>query len=92
MKYLGTITQVRGGKSGMTLVIETDMGLRGVEMDRELWRAIMTDFKLGQADDVVGWEVAYDPAHGDLEIVGPSAADDASTDAETDADGDEAET
>lgn len=76
MKYSGVITQVRRSKNSVTLVIDTAMGLRGVEMDRELWQTIMTDFKLGQADDVVGWEVEYDPAHGDLEIVGPAAVDD----------------
>jgi hypothetical protein len=76
MKTKGIITQVRQGKGGVTLVIETEMGLRGVEMDRALWRTIMADFRLVQADDVLGWEVEYDPAHGDLEIVGSVAEED----------------
>ena len=71
MKYDGVITGVQRSKGGVTLVVETEMGLRGITLDPDLWRTIMADFKLGQADDVLGWAVEYDPAHGDLEIVGP---------------------
>lgn len=72
MKYEGTITRVQRARDGVTLIVETVMGLRGVELDPELWQEIMADFQLGQADDVVGWRVEYDPAHGDLEIIGPA--------------------
>lgn len=85
MKTKGIITQVRQGKGSVTLVIETEMGLRGVEMDRALWQEVMADFRLGNADEVVGWEVEYDPAHGDLEIVG-TVMEEADTDEEDEAD------
>ncbi len=85
MKTKGIITQVRQGKGGVTLVIETEMGLRGVEMDRTLWREVMADFQLAQADGVLGWEVLYDPAHGDLEIVGSVVEEDSAA-AEDDVD------
>lgn len=48
------------------------MGLRGIELDGDIWRAVMSDFRLGQAEDVIGWQVEYDPAHGDLDIIGPA--------------------
>lgn len=71
MTYEGTITRVQRGGGGVTLIVETVMGLRGIELDSATWQAIVTDFGVGQPDDVVGWRVEYDPAHGDLEIVGP---------------------
>lgn len=71
MKYEGTITRVQRARGGVTLIVETVMGLRGVELDNALWQEIVTDFRIGQADDVIGWQVEYDPAHGDLEIIGP---------------------
>lgn len=80
MKYEGTITRVQRAGGGVTLIVETVMGLRGVELDRDLWREVMADFKLGQADDMIGWQVEYDPAHGDLEIIGPAEEEEDATD------------
>lgn len=71
MKYEGTITRVQRARGGVTLIVETVMGLRGVELDNDLWQEIVADFRIGKAEDVIGWQVEYDPAHGDLEIVGP---------------------
>lgn len=71
MLVKGTISRVQRSRAGVTLIIETEMGLRGVELDRDLWIDIVRDFELIQPDDIIGWAVAYDPAHGDLEITGP---------------------
>ncbi len=76
MKYEGTILRVqRGGGGSVTLIVETAMGLRGIELDDEIWRAVVSDFRLGQVDDMIGWQVEYDPAHGDLDIIGPAEED-----------------
>jgi len=67
----GTISRVEQGRAGITLIIQTGIGLRGVEIDAELWADIARDFELTQPGDMVGWAVEYDPAYGDLEITGP---------------------
>lgn len=71
MTYEGTITRVQRGGGGVTLIVETIMGLRGIALDSATWQAIVTDFGIEQPADMVGWRVEYDPAHGDLEIAGP---------------------
>jgi hypothetical protein len=71
MKYAGTIIRIQRSRAGVTLIIETAIGLRGVELDQELWAEIQADFGLTEAHNLVGWAVAYDPAHGDLEISTP---------------------
>jgi hypothetical protein len=71
MKYDGTITEVRRSRAGVTLIIETTMGLRGVEFERDLLDEILSDFALTQDADLIGWTVEYDPAHGDLDIITP---------------------
>ncbi len=83
MKYAGTITRVQRSRTGVTLIVETEMGLRGIELDRDEWAAIRADFEVSEDEAVVGWSVEYDPAHGDLEIIGPG--DDEPDDAEDDA-------
>ena len=67
MKYTGKIIHIQHG----TLIIETALGLRGVELDPELWAAIRADFELDDPAELIGWAVEYDPAHGDLEIAAP---------------------
>lgn len=77
MKYTGTIFQVQRTRSGVTLIVKTEIGLRGVELDRDLWGQILADFKVEQDEAVIGWAVEYNPAHGDLVVTGPdTAADD----------------
>ncbi len=71
MLVKGTILRVEQGRAGLTLIIETGMGLRGVEIDAGLWADIARDFGVTQPGEMVGWPVEYDPAHGDLEITGP---------------------
>jgi hypothetical protein len=71
MRVTGTILRVEQGRAGITLIIQTGMGLRGVEIDAELWADIARDFELTGPDEMVGWAVEYDPAHGDLDITGP---------------------
>jgi hypothetical protein len=76
MKYAGRIIRVQHG----TLIIDTAMGLRGVELDKELWVQIRADFGLDAPADLIGWAVEYDPAHGDLEIAAPGTDEQAGTD------------
>lgn len=76
MKFTGIITQIRRSRSGITLLVDIGMGLRGVELDHELWDGILKDFGRAQDRDLVGWAVEYDPERGDLEITGAAGSDD----------------
>lgn len=71
MKYTGTILRVERSRGGVTVIVDTPVGLRGIELDRTLWLQILEDFDLSSDDALVGWAVEYDPAHGDLEVVAP---------------------
>lgn len=73
MKYAGTIVRIQRSRAGITLIVDTGMGLRGVELDRELWDEITRDFAVTDEKQMIGWDVEYDPAHGDLDIIGPEA-------------------
>jgi hypothetical protein len=75
MKIQGTIAEIRRSRDGITLIIDTEMGLRGVEFERELLDQIVSDFELAQDDDLIGWTVEYDPAHGDLDVMMPDDAE-----------------
>jgi hypothetical protein len=75
MKMTGTILRIQRSRSEVTLIIETPMGLRGVELERELWAQILTDFAQPADATLTGWTVEYDPAHGDLEIIAPPGND-----------------
>jgi hypothetical protein len=76
MTYSGIITRVERGRHGVTMFIDTEMGPRGVQVDRATWHEILQDSELEQGEALVGWTVEYDPAHGDLEICEPDDADD----------------
>jgi len=71
MKIGGVITRVERGRGGLVLIVRTGMGLRGVDVERAVWEAIRADYELAGEQELVGWEVEYDPEHGDLEIMGP---------------------
>ncbi len=75
MKFTGTILRVQRSRSAVTLIIETPMGLRGVELDRELWAQILIDFAQPADATLTGWTVEYDPAHDDLDIIAPLSGD-----------------
>ncbi len=75
MKYSGTIMRIQRGRDGITLIVQTSIGLRGVELDRALWDQVLADFDLEPDATLEGWFVEYDPAHGDLEIIAPSDDD-----------------
>jgi hypothetical protein len=76
MKYAGRIVRIQHG----TLIVETALGLRGVELGSELWAEIQADFELDDPADLIGWAVEYDPAHGDLEITAPGEDEQAGAD------------
>jgi hypothetical protein len=71
MKYTGTVIRIQHSKGGVTLIIETDYGPRGVQIDPGTWAAMKQDAGLNDNTAVVGWRVEYDPAHGDLELGEP---------------------
>lgn len=74
MKYAGTIVRVQHSRADVTLIVKTNMGLRGIELDRDQWAEILRDFKLEKGEGLLGWAVEYDPAYGDLEITAPASA------------------
>lgn len=82
MKYSGTITQVRRSGADLTVIIDSDIGLRGLDLDRELWQAILADFELDDPQQLVGWPVEYDPSHGALDVLDPRDDADAGDDLE----------
>lgn len=99
MKVDGTITKVQRSGGALTVIIDTAMGLRGIELERDEWQPMLDDFDLTDPAALVGWAVVYDPAHGDFELVdprddvadgapdnAPDGATDAAPDEDTDAD------
>lgn len=75
MKHTGTITRIQRSRDGITIILDTNFGLRGVELDREEWLAIVNDLGITDESDLVGWAVEYNPATGDFEIIDDSPAD-----------------
>ena len=71
MKYAATIERVERGRGGLTLFVRTQMGIRGIDVDSAVWTAIRADYDLVDEQELVGWEIEYDPEHGDLEVMGP---------------------
>lgn len=87
MKYNGTITRVVVGKGGATIILDTEIGPRGIELERPDWIRLLK--RAGQTDPnaLVGWEVEYNPGHDDLVLLDPNrAADDTDDDVDADAD------
>lgn len=80
MKYTGSIVRVQRSRAGVTLIIETPIGLRGVELDRDLWDQILADFSQPSGATLSGWSIEYDPEHGDLEIIPPPGSEPESRD------------
>ncbi|HML23086.1 MAG TPA: hypothetical protein PKD09_15640 [Aggregatilinea sp.] len=79
MRYRGTIIRTDHNRDGVTLIISTPIGMRGVELDPNLWTEIIADFELANDADLAGWRVEYDPADGDLELIGEESGDEADT-------------
>lgn len=75
MRYRGTIIRTDHNRDGVTLIISTPIGMRGVELDPGLWTEIIADFELSDDVDLSGWRVEYDPASGDLELIGEDTRD-----------------
>lgn len=86
MKYSGTITRVLVSKNGATLILDTEIGPRGIELERPDWLRLLR--RAGQTDPeaLVGWEVDYDPAHEILDLLDPNQAENDSDDEEPDDD------
>jgi hypothetical protein len=75
MKHTGTITRIQRSHDGVTIILDTNFGLRGVELDREEWSAIVNDLGVTNESDLVGQAVEYNPATGDFELIDDSPAD-----------------
>jgi hypothetical protein len=75
MKHTGTITRIQPSRDGVTIIINTNFGPRGVEFDREEWLAIVNDLSLTDESTLVGWTVEYNPATGEFEIIDDSPSD-----------------
>lgn len=74
MTYNGTITRVLVSKSGATIILDTEIGPRGIELERPDWLSLLD--RAGQTDPqaLIGWEVEYDPENDDLDLLDPSRA------------------
>ena len=77
MKVQGTIIRTDHARQGVTLIIDTPLGMRGIELEPDLWAEVVADFGLTPGADLSGWRVEYDPTRGDLELIGfePDDAD-----------------
>ena len=86
MKYSGAIKRVLVSKNGATLILDTEIGPRGIELERPDWLRLLR--RAGQTDPeaLVGWEVDYDPAHEILDLLDPNQAENDSDDEEPDDD------
>lgn len=76
MKYSGTIRRVVTTKSLTTLILDTEIGPRGIELERAEWVHLLR--RAGESDSqaLVGWEVEYDPEHDLLNLIDPGEAAD----------------
>ncbi|NLE49944.1 MAG: hypothetical protein GX613_00940 [Chloroflexi bacterium] len=84
MKYSGTITRVLVTKQGATIILDTEIGPRGIELERPDWLRLLKRAGQTDPDALVGWEVDYDPAHDNLDLLDPDRAEDDLDDAEPD--------
>jgi hypothetical protein len=75
MKHTGTITRIQRSRGGVTLIIDKDYGPRGIELDRDLWSDILEDFDVSRDAELVGWDIEYNPSHGDLTLIAPDDPD-----------------
>lgn len=76
MPYSGTIQRVVRTGSAITLILETEIGPRGVALERPEWQRLLQQAGADDPQALVGWEVDYDPAHDRLELLDPNRATD----------------
>lgn len=76
MPYSGTIQRVVRTGSTLTLILETEIGPRGVALERPEWQQLLQQAGADDPQALVGWEVDYDPAHDRLELLDPDRAAD----------------
>lgn len=74
MKYNGTVRQVMTTKNQATLILDTEIGLRGIELERAEWVHLLR--RTGETDPqaLTGWAVEYDPEHDILNLIDPGEA------------------
>lgn len=89
MQYNGTIRRVVTTKTLITLILDTEIGPRGIELERAEWVHLLR--RTGESDPqaLIGWEVEYDPEHDTLNLIDPdeaAAGDGDDTDGAEDAD------
>lgn len=81
MKYGGTIQRVLTTKTITTLILETEIGPRGIELARHDWLHLLRRAGQTEPQALVGWDVEYDPEHDSLDLVDPDETDDAAPEA-----------
>lgn len=74
MKYNGTVRQVVTAKNLATLILDTEIGPRGIELERAEWVHLLR--RTGETDPqaLTGWAVEYDPEHDILNLIDPDEA------------------
>ncbi|MBN1680957.1 MAG: hypothetical protein JW966_11770 [Anaerolineae bacterium] len=73
MKHTGTIRRIQRGPDGIVLIADTNLGPRGITLDRETLEAIAQDAGVNKINALIGWAIEYDPEHGDLELIQPDS-------------------
>ncbi|HEX3050290.1 MAG TPA: hypothetical protein VHP83_06530 [Aggregatilineaceae bacterium] len=71
MQYAGMVARIIKSRSEITLIVDTEYGPRGIELDSDLWTAILTDAGLEPTATITGWRITYDTDTGDLEVFQP---------------------
>ncbi len=71
MQYTGTVTRIIRSRSDITLIVDTEYGPRGIELDSDLWATILADAGLEPTATITGWSITYDTGTGDLEVTQP---------------------
>lgn len=72
MKYSGKIARVLVSKHGATIILDTEIGPRGIELERPDWLRLLRRAGQTGPEALVGWEVDYDPAHDILDLLDPN--------------------
>lgn len=74
MKFNGTVRQVVTTKNLATLILDTEIGPRGIELERAEWVHLLR--RTGETDPqaLTGWAVEYDPEHDILNLIDPGEA------------------
>ncbi len=71
MKFNGTVRQVVTTKNLATLILDTEIGPRGIELERAEWVHLLRRTGATDPQALIGWAVEYDPEHDILNLIDP---------------------